>query len=150
MPQIAKARNLYPKMICFQIFQDASNSKNSKPTSQIVAFSNLPRCQKQQQLKTYIPRCYLCKPSKMPRTAKAQNLHPKMLPFQIFQDASNGKSSKTYIPKCCLLKSFKMPQTAKAQNLPPKMMPFKFDEMPKTAKAQNLHPKMLPFQSFQH
>ena len=144
MPQTAKAQNLNPKVLPSQILQDASNSKSSKPTSQIVAFSNFPRCLKRQKLKTYIPKFCLPKSSKMPQTATAQNLHPKMMPFQIFQDASNSKSAQTYIPKCCFFKSFKMPQTAKAQNLDPKMMPFKFSEMPKTTKAQNQYPKMLP------
>ena len=150
MPQTAKAQNLHPKMLPFQIFQQANNSKSSKPTSRNVAFANLPRCLKQQQLKTYIPKCCLSKSSNTPQTVTAQNLHPKMMPFQIFKDASNSKSSKptsqnvaipnlprclkqqklkTYIPKCCLSKSSKMPQTAK---------------------DQNLHPKMLPFQIFQH
>ena len=176
MPQTAKAQNLYPKILPFQIFQDASNSKNSKPTSQIVAFPNLPRCQKQQQLKTYIPKCCLCKPSKMPRTAKAQNLHPKMLPFQIFQDASNSKSSKptsqnVAFPKLPTLAKCKernnkrsksiyqnvgfpnLPRCLKQQKLKtylPKWSLSKSSKMPQTAKAQNLHPQMLPFQIFQH
>ena len=175
MPKTAAAQNLHPKMLPLQTFQDASNSKSSKPTSQNAAFPNLPRCLKQQNLKTYIPKCCLSKASniskvqrkkqqtlktyiskcclskssKMPKTAKAQNLPPKMMPFQIFQDASNSKSAQTYIPKCCFFKSFKMPQTAKAQTLHPKMMPFKFSEMPKTTKAQNLYPKTVPFQIFQ-
>ena len=87
-------KNLHPKMLPFQIFQDASNSRSSKPTSQNVAFSNLPTCQKQQKLKTYIPKCCLSKSSNMPTTAKAQNLHPKMVLFQIFQHAKISKSSK--------------------------------------------------------
>ena len=136
MPQAAKAQNLHPKMMPVQIFQHASNSKSSKPTSQNIAFPNLPRCLKQEKLKTYIPKCCLSKSSKMPQTAKAQTLHPKILPFQIFHDASNSKSSKTYIRKCCLSKSPEMPQTAKS---------FK---MPRTAKAQNPHPKTMPFQIF--
>ena len=145
MPQAARAQNLDPKILPFQFFQDASNSKSSKPTSRNLTFPNLPSCLKQQKIKNYIPKCWLSKSSKMPQTAKAQNLPPKMEPFQIFQDASNSKSSKptspnvafpnlptclkqqelkTNIPKCCLSKSSKMPQTAKAQNLHPKMVPF--------------------------
>ena len=147
MPQTATAQNLDPKMVPFQTFQDASSSnsskptsqngavkilqdakinKSSKPTSQNFAFPNLPRCLKQQKLKTYIPKCCLSKSSKMPQTATAQNLHPKMLPSQIVQHASNSKSStstfqnaafpnpprclkqqklKTYTPNCALSKS---------------------------------------------
>ena len=155
MPQRAKAQNLHPKVLPSQILQDASNSKSSKPSSQIVAFSNLPRCLKRQKLKTYLPKCCLSKSSKMPQAAKAQNLHPQMLPFQILQHASNSKSSKptsqnvafpnlpsclkqqqlkTYIPQCCLSKSSKMPQTAQAQNLHPKKVAF--PNLPSFAKCQ--------------
>ena len=158
-------------MVPSHIFQDASNSKISKPTSQTIAFSNLPRCHKQQQLKFCIPKCCLSKSPKMPQTAKAQHLHPKTMPSQIFQDASNGTSSKTYIPKCCLFKSSNMPKKSKSSrptsqnvafpNLPrclkeqqlktyiPKWCPSKSSKSPQTAKDQNLHPKMLPFQIFQ-
>ena len=116
MPQATKAQNLHPKILPFQIFHDASNSNSSKPTSQNVAFPNLPTCLNQQKVKTYIPKWCLSKSSQMPQTAKAhkptsQNaafpnlprgqkqqklkiLHPKLLPFQIFQDASNSNSSK--------------------------------------------------------
>ena len=108
----------------FQIFQDASNSKSSKPRSQNDAFPDLPTNLKQQKLKTYISNCCFSKFSKMPQTAKAQHLHPKMKPFQIFQDASNNTSSKPTSQKDCLSKSSKMPQAAKAQNLHPKMICF--------------------------
>ena len=199
MLQAAKILKLHPKMLLFQIFQDASNNKSSKPISQNVAFPNLPRCLKQQKLKTYIPKYCSSKSSKMPRAAKAQTLHPKMLPSQIFQDGSNNKSSqptfqnltfpklptfgtcqkqqklKTYIPKSCLSKSSyirNMQKTAKAQNLHPKMLPpqifqdasnsksskptsqnVAFPNLPRcpqNAKAQNLPPKMLLLQIFQN
>ena len=94
MPKTTKALNHHPKMLPFQTFQDASSSKSATPTSQNGAFPNLPRCLKQQKLKIYIPKWCLSKPSKMPQAAIAQNLHPRMSPFQIFQDASNSKSSK--------------------------------------------------------
>ena len=104
----AKAQNLHPKTLPFQIFQQskhAKNSKSSKPTSQNFAFPNLPTvetCQKQQKLKTYIPKRCLSKSSNsrnMPKTAKAQNLHPKTLPFQIFQHWKHAKNSKSSNPK---------------------------------------------------
>ena len=144
-------------MVPFQIFQDASNSKSSKPTSQDVTFAKLPRCLKQQKLKTYIPKCCLSKASnsgkvqKRTKQQKLLNLYPKMIRFQIFQDASNNKSSKPtsqnntfpnlprylkqqklkiYIPKCCLSKSIIMPKKKK--------------------KIKTYMPKMLIFQSFQH
>ena len=113
MPQTAKAQNLHPKMTPFQIFQDASNSKSSKPTSQNFAFPNLPTCLKQQELKTNIPKGYLSKSSKMPQGATAQNLHPKILPFQIFQD----------------------PKTARAQNLHSKMMPVQIFQHASNSKS---------------
>ena len=94
MPKSTKAQNLHPKTLPFQIFQDASSSKSSKPTSRNAAFPNPPACLKQQKLKTYISKCCLSKSSKLPQAAIAQNLHPRMSPFQIFQDASNSKSSK--------------------------------------------------------
>ena len=126
MPTTVKAQNLYPKMVPFQIFQDASSSKSSTPTSQNLAFPNLPRRLEQLKLKTYIPKSCLFKSSEMPQAATAQNLHPK----------------------CCLFKSSKMPQAATAQNLHPKLCLSKSSKMPRTAKAQNLHPKMLPLQIF--
>ena len=79
-------------------------AKNAKPTSQNVAFPNLPTfetCQKQQKLKTYIPKRCLSKSSNirnMPKTAKTQNLHPKTLPFQIFQHSRHAKNSKSSKP----------------------------------------------------
>ena len=137
-PKTAKAQNLHPRTLPFQIFQHsqrAKNSKSSKPTSQNVAFPNLPTletCQKQQKLKTYIPKRCFSKSSNirnMPKTAKAQNLHPKTLPFQIFQHSQRAKQQKlkTYIPKRCVSKSSNIravPETAKAQNLHPKTLPF--------------------------
>ena len=110
-------------MVPFQIFQDVSISTSSKPTSQNVAFPNLPRCLKQQEFKTNIPKYCLSKSSKMPQAAKAQHLYLKMMRFQIFQDASNSKSSKP-ISQNDVSKSSKMPQTTKTQNLRPKLWPF--------------------------
>ena len=132
-----KLQNLHLKTLPFQILQDASNSTSSKPTSQNDMFPNLPTCLKQQKLKTYITKFCLSKFSKMPQTATAQNLHPKILPFQIFQDASNSKSSKpkspnvgfpnlprclkqqklkTCIPKCCLSKASNSGKVQKKQS----------------------------------
>ena len=179
MPQTATAQNLHPKMVPFQIFQDASNSKSSKPTSQDVTFAKLPRCLKQQKLKTYIPKCCLSKASnsgkvqKRTKQQKLLNLYPKMIRFQIFQDASNNKSSKPtsqnntfpnlprylkqqklkiYIPKCCLSKSINMPK--KKKKIKFICQKCYFSELPTFANCKknnslNLHPKILPFQIFQ-
>ena len=142
----ATTHNLHPITSPFQSFQHlehAKNSKSSKPTSPNLAFPNRPTfetCKKQQKLKTYIPKCCFPKSSKMPQTTKAQNLHPQMLLFRIFQDASNNKTYiperclsnlptfktcqkqqelKTYIPKRCLSKAsnIRNMQTAKTQHL---------------------------------
>ena len=169
MPQTAKAQNLHPKMLPFQIFQHANNSKSSKSTFQNARFPNLPRCLKQQNLKTYIPKCCLSKSSKMPQTAEAQNLHPKMLPFQIFQDASNSNSSKptsqnvafpnfqdasnskSSKPTSIIVPFSNLPRCRKQQKLKtyiPKCCLSKSSNTPQTVTAQNLHPKMMPFQIF--
>ena len=119
-----KAQNLYPKTLPFQIFQhskQAVKSKSSKPTSQNVAFPNLPTfesAKNSQKLKTYILKRCLSKSSnirKVPETVKAQNLHPKTVPFQIFQHSQ-------------------MPKTAKAQSLHPKTLPFQIFQHSKQAK----------------
>ena len=212
-----KLKTYIPKTLAFQIFPHATNSKSSKPTSQKrwrsksshmrksakaqnlhpknVGFPNLPTCQKQQKLKTYIPRTlafqifphakisksskptsqkrWLSKSSNMPKTAKAQNLHPKnvgfpnlptcdkqqklktyipkTLAFQIFPHATNSKSSKATSQKRWLSTSSNMPKTAKAQNLHPKNVGF--PNLPTCEKQQKLKtyiPKTLAFQIFPH
>ena len=172
MPQTAKAQHLHPKMMPFQIFQHASNSKSSKPTSRNGAFSNRSRCLKQQKLKPYIPKPYLSESSnirKMPKAARTQKQHPKMLPFQIFQVASNSKRSrptfqdvtfaklprclkqqqlKTYIPKWCLPN---LPRCQNNKSSKPTSQNFAFPNLPRCLKRQklkNLPPKMMPFQIF--
>ena len=142
----SKAQNLHPKMLPFQILQDASNSKSSKPTSQNVAFPNLPRHLKQQKLKTYIPKWCLSKSSKMPQTAKAQNPTSQNVAFSNLPTCQKKQKLKTYIPKCCLSKSCKMPQPAKSETLHPKLLPFQIFQHAKKSKSLNLHPKMMPFQ----
>ena len=158
MPKTAQAQNLHPKTLPFHIFQhsqSAKNSKSSKPTSQNIAFPNLPTLAKCQNSKSSKPTSQnvafpnLPTFANMPKTAKAQNLHPKTLSFQIFQNSRSSKPTsqnvapnpetfknsqklKTYIPKRCLSKSSNI------------------RKVPKTAKAQNLHPKTLPFHIFQH
>ena len=133
----AKAQNLHPKTVA----------------------PNHPACQKQQKLKTYIPKRWLSKSSNMRKTAKAQNLHPKSLAFQIFQHAKNSTSSKPtsqnvgfpnlpacqqqpklkiYIPKRWLSKFSYVRRTAKAEIYIPKRWLSKSCNMPKTATAQNL------------
>ena len=183
-----KLKTCIPKTLAFQIFPHATNSKSSKPTSQKrwlsksshmrqtakaqnlhpnVGFSNLPTCDKQQKLKTYIPKTlafqifphaknsksskptsqkrWLSKSSHMRQTAKAQNLHPKNFGFQIFPHAKNSKSSKPTSQKGWLSKSSYMRQTAKAQNLHPNVGFPNLPTCEKTAKAQNLHPKDVGF-----
>ena len=170
MLQTAKTQKLHPQILPFQIFQAISNSKISKPTSQNVASPNLPSCLKQQQIKNYIPKWCLFKSSKMPQTAKAQNLYPKILPFQIFQDASNSKSSKptsqniafSNLPRCLKQQKLKIwtkilpfsnlprcPDQQKIKTYIRKCCLSKSSKLPQAAKDQNLHPKMLPLQNFQ-
>ena len=91
----AKAQNLRPTTVLFQIFQYARNSKSSNPTSQNITFPNLPTCQQRQKLKTYISKHYVCKSSNMPPTAKARNLQLKTVPFQILQHSKCTKTSKS-------------------------------------------------------
>ena len=152
MPQTTKAQNLHPEMVPFQIVQDASNSKSSKPKSPNLTFPNLPtfaKCQKQQELKTNIPKCCLSKSSKLPQTAKDQNLHPKMLPLQNFQDASSSNSSKPTSQNG----AFQIFQDAKInKSSKPTSQNFAFPNLPRCLKRQklkNLPPKMMPFQIFQ-
>ena len=168
MPKTAKAQNLHPKTLPFQIFQNsrhAESSKTSKPTSPNVAFPNLPTfeaCQKQQRLKTYIPKRCLSKSSNMrnmPKTAKAQNLHPKTLPFQIVQRSNMPKTAKSSKPTSLSIASSNLPtfETCQKQQKLKTYIPKRclskssnIRHMPKIAKAQNLHPKTLPCQIFQH
>ena len=119
MPQTTKAQNLPPKIIPFQIFQDTSNSKSSKSTSQNVAFPNQSICQrKRRRSKLICQKCYFSKlptfanckkkqqlesPSQniafpnLPRCLKQQKLKTYIPRYYLcfhFQDVSNSKSSK--------------------------------------------------------
>ena len=90
---------------------------SSKPTSQNVTFPNLPtfdKCQKQQRLKTYIPKRCLSKSSTMPTRCLCKSSYmPK-----------NSKSSNPTSQKLYLSKSVNMPRTGKAQNLHPRNITF--------------------------
>ena len=167
----AKAQNLHPRTVAFQIFQRANHSNSLKPTFQNGGFPNLPTCEQQQKLNTYIPKRWLSKSSNMRKAAKAQNLHAKTVAFQIFQHANNSKSSKSTsqnvgfsnFPTCEGQQKLKSTsQNGGFPNLPtcqqqqklktyiPERWLSKSSNMPNTATAQNLHSKLVAFQIFQH
>ena len=168
-----KLKTYMPRTLAFQIFPHAKDSKSSKPTSQKrwlsksshmrktakaqnlhpkdVGFSNLPTCDKQQKLKTYIPTLAFQILQHAKKQQKLKTYIPKTLAFQIFQHAKNSKSSTPTSQKLWLSKSSNMRKTAKAQHLHPKDVGF--PNLPTCEKQQKLKtyiPKTLAFQVLQH
>ena len=140
MPTAANAQNLHPKTLHFQIFQHATNSNSSKPTSQkhdLPKSSNIPKVSKPAKAKKLHPNTVhfqIFQDSTSAVTAKAPKLHPKTSPFQILQHSGSAKKqpnrSKSTSQKRYLSKPSNM-RTNQQQ-------------------AQNLHPKTVSFRIFQH